>query len=744
MSLLENLNKQQKEACEVVDQHLRIIAGAGSGKTRVVTTRIAYLIEELHILPNKILAITFTNKAAKEMKERVETMLGDIAQAVRISTIHSFCVRLLREDILELGYPRNFTIVDSDDQKSILRDAYKQMNIDVKNYSYASVLGYISANKTNFIDPIMAKANAGVWAQEQIKADVYAFYEKRLKEMYALDFDDLLVFTYHILNENAEIRQKWQRRFSYLHVDEFQDVDMLQYSIIRLLTGTDSYLCVVGDPDQTIYTWRGAQVDIIMNFEKDFPHSKTVILNENYRSTQTILDCANTLIKNNRNRVDKDLFTNSGEGESVIHFTASEDASEPLWVASRIQELHHQNVPYKDIAILYRSNYLSRGLEKSLLNLHIPYRIYGGVRFYDRAEIKDSLSYLRLLAPKHVGDDKELYKNLSIKRIINMPKRGIGAKTMELIEAQAEHDETNMYEIIKNYEIGKGKAKTNIQSFVELIEKYRSLVDTISIDQILEQILEESGYLAMLQEDKEIERLENIKELIGDIAAYVEDHPDGTLDDYLQEIALYTDKESQENGDYIQLMTVHAAKGLEFNYVFVYSLSEGIFPSEKSVAEGGNQALEEERRLAYVAFTRAKKQLFLSNSYGYSYVLDKVKTPSRFILELPQEYMQEVGAKPQSRFEYSNTGYSGNEFFAQHNIASTRKQVLPQNGLSKKQEDITKPKKKGKIRKGDLVTHVAFGDGVVIKLEDSLATIAFEKKFGIRKIDVHHPSLSKK
>ena len=307
MSFLEHLNKQQVEAVHTVDQHLRIIAGAGSGKTRVVTTRIAYLIEEMQVYPNKILAITFTNKAAKEMKERVEGMLGEVAKAVQISTIHSFCVRLLREDILEVGYPRNFTILDSDDQKSILRDAYKQMQIDVKSYSYNSMLGYISANKTNFVDPVMAKANAGPWAGEQIKADVYAYYEKRLKEMYGLDFDDLLIFAYRILKDKEEVRAKWQRRFTYIHVDEFQDVDNLQYAIIRLLVGDHSYLCVVGDPDQTIYTWRGEQVDIIMNFERDFPDSKTVILNQNYRSTQPILNGANALIRNNRNRIEKDL-----------------------------------------------------------------------------------------------------------------------------------------------------------------------------------------------------------------------------------------------------------------------------------------------------------------------------------------------------------------------------------------------------------------------------------------------------
>lgn len=746
MSFLDNLNEHQLEAVTCIHQHLRIIAGAGSGKTRVVTTRIAYLIEECHVYPNKILAITFTNKAAKEMKERVESILGDVAQAVNISTIHSFCVRLLREDILTLGYPRNFTILDSDDQKSILKDAYKQLQIDVKSYSYNSILGYISANKTNFIDATMAKASAGKWEGEKIKADVYAFYEKRLHEMYALDFDDLLIFAYRILNGNEEVRAKWQRRFTYIHVDEFQDVDVLQYNIVKRLVKEDSYLCVVGDPDQTIYTWRGAQVDIIMNFEKDFPKSKTVVLNENYRSTQPILNAANALIKHNRNRIDKDLFTQIESEDKIIHFTALDDYNEPVWVASKIMTLHHNGVNHRDIAILYRSNYLSRGLEKALLDFHIPYRIYGGIRFYDRAEIKDALSYLRLLAPKQEEDEKELFKNLAVKRIINAPKRGIGAKSIESIEYEAQLHDTNMYEVLKQGDIGKGKAKISIQEFVQVIEDCRTLTDQISIDQLLTKVLEDSGYLEMLREDKEIERLENIKELISDISNYVEKNPQGSLFDYLQEISLYTDKEQIDNGEFVQLMTIHAAKGLEFNNVFVYSLCDGIFPNEKSISEGGQEALEEERRLAYVAFTRAKKQLFLSDSYGYSYVLDKLKTTSRFIKEIPEEVMEDVGAKPRNVFTKDVDTFSGNEFFSQTNKPSSTPifdDMAYQNEEHLKQEDIP-VKKKGKIRKGDIVLHEIFGEGVVIKLEDALAVIAFDKKYGIRKILSTHPSLSKK
>lgn len=730
MSLLDSLNEKQKEAAMCCDQHVRIIAGAGSGKTRVVTTRIAYLIEEKHVFPNKILAITFTNKAAKEMKERLYTLLEDRSAGIQVSTIHSFCVRLLREDIYQMGYPRNFTIVDSDDQKSILKAAYKEMHIDVKAYSYASVLSYISNCKTNFVSSKRAMALAQGFESDEIKAEVYSYYEARLKEMYALDFDDLLLYAYHILKHYADVRTKWQSRFRYLHVDEFQDVDEIQYGIIKMLTGEDSYLCVVGDPDQTIYTWRGAQVDIIMNFTRDFKNSKTIILNENYRSTPYILKTANALIKNNRNRIDKELFTRNESETKVIHYSAIDDQNEPVWVASKIKAIHNAGIQYKDIAVLYRSNYLSRALEKAFLDARIPYRIYGGIRFYDRAEIKDALSYLRLLAPKDEMDELELWKDLAVKRVINSPKRGIGPKTIDTIEEIAKNNHTNMYEVILRCDVGKGKTRANINAFVEVIERHRALVDKISIDRLMESVLMESGYIHMLQEDKEIERLENIKELMNDMDTYVQNNPDATLQEYLQTISLYTDKEEGEVPSAVQLMTIHAAKGLEFDNVFVYSLCEGIFPSERSLIEGGSAALEEERRLAYVAFTRAKQQLFLSDSSGYSYVLDKVKTPSRFVKELPEECLDELGTKPKSIF---------NEYKSMD--AAT---FLSQNQRSVSMSQPVVRKKKDKIRKGDLVVHNSFGDGVVIKVEDGLATIAFEQKFGIRKISIDAPFLSKK
>lgn len=746
MFTLTDLNENQKEAVLCTNQHLRIIAGAGSGKTRVITTRIAYLIQECQVYPNKILAITFTNKAANEMKERVQSLLGPVSGAVQISTIHSFCVRFLREDIHELGYPRNFTILDSDDQKSILKKAYKELSVDVKAYSYGAMSGYISNNKTNLITAAMAQKSANGWSYEEIRANVYAYYEKTLKDMMALDFDDLLIFTYELLQQNEAIRQKWQRRFTYLHVDEFQDVDGLQYNIVKLITGKHSFLCVVGDPDQTIYTWRGAQVDIIMNFEKDFKDSKTVVLNENYRSTSAILQGANALIKNNKNRIDKDLFTRNQSDTKIIHFSAMDEANEPVWVAARIKAMVTSGIEHKDIAVLYRSNFLSRGLEKAFLEANIPYRIYGGIRFYDRAEIKDALSYLRLLAPKNEIDEKELWKNLVIQRIINVPKRGAGAKTLEQIDTFAKEHEINLYEALKQETFGTTKVKHALCEFVDIIEKYRGMVSDYSIMTLLQKLLEEIGYLYMLQESKEIERLENIKELLHDIDQFEQNNTEGGLDEYLQMISLYSDSGQQERGEFVQMMTIHAAKGLEFDNVFVYNVCEGIFPNDRSINEGGQPALEEERRLAYVAFTRAKKQLFISDSQGYSYVLDKLKTTSRFVKELPEECVEEVGAKPRNSFSSDTDSFNGYDFISQLPMApkSTSRVDSQTSARSTTATILPKPKAKGKMRKGDLVVHTVFGDGIIINITDDLATVAFDKRFGIRKIMASHPSLSKK
>lgn len=719
MKQLDSLNEKQLEAVKACDSHVRIVAGAGSGKTRVITSRIAYLINEMHIKPYRILAITFTNKAANEMKERISAILGCEYTGVNISTIHSLCVRILREDIRYFNYPSNFTILDGDDQKTILKQIYKQLDINIKDITLNSALAYISNCKCSFTEPEEAKTIANQFTNESIKANIYKLYEDKLKQIYALDFDDLLLFVYRMLKADENICAKWQNRYDYIHVDEFQDVDHIQYGIIKSLVKESSFLCVVGDPDQTIYTWRGASVDIIMNLEKDFKNCKSIILNENYRSTPAILQGANSLIKNNTYRIEKELFTNNIDSGKILHYRSQDENEEARWIIKKIQALHKSGVRYRDIAILYRSNYLSRNLEKSLLDYQVPYRIYGGIKFFERAEIKDAISYLRLMLPDNQANE------LAIRRIINVPRRGIGAKAIDNLELLSQTYQKDFYTTLKEHSIARGKAQSAVDDFVELIEKYRSQVKELSISVLLKHLLEESGYFKSLEDAHEEDRLDNLNELIGDIEHYEENDPEGNLDEYLQMISLYTDAEQSESEPFafVQLMSVHAAKGLEFDCVFVYELSEGVFPNERSINDGGRDALEEERRLAYVAFTRARKQLFLTSSQGYSYVMQKMKSPSRFIREMDEEVMETLSDAP---------SYQKQEYKYNRGDDTIKPMHMP-----------TRNDSKGKIKKGDLIHHSVFGEGVVISVKDGVAQIAFDKKYGIRKLAASHPSITK-
>ncbi|MBF1113523.1 MAG: UvrD-helicase domain-containing protein, partial [Solobacterium sp.] len=484
---INSLNENQKDAVLSKEKYLRIIAGAGSGKTRVLTMRIVHLIEDENVWPTKILAITFTNKAANEMKERVRNMLASQTSAPWVSTIHSLCVRILREDIIAMGYPRNFTIMDTEDQKSVLKEAYKLQGIDATTYSYSSMLDYIANNKTADITPERARVLAGDYHADKVKAEVYTFYDKRQRDLYALDFDDLILWTVRMFAKFPEILEKWQKHFNYILVDEFQDIDKKQYELINQLTGPNNNLLVVGDPDQTIYTWRGADVNIIMNFAKDYPQAKTIILNENYRSVEAILNGANSVIKNNKYRVDKELFTNRHSDEKITHYSAASDEYQAAWIAGKISSLHREGKSYHDIAILYRSNYLSRSLEKALLDERIPYIIYGGTRFYERQEVKDALCYLRMVT---TADD------LALQRILNRPKRGVGNKTMDLIVETARARNTSMYEVLKDSSLFSGKMLTTMENFVNMVESWRKRANSgeVEIFKLFEQIIEESGY----------------------------------------------------------------------------------------------------------------------------------------------------------------------------------------------------------------------------------------------------------
>ena len=702
----EILNKEQKEAVLSDDPHMRVIAGAGSGKTRVLTMRIAHLIDDEDVRENKILAITFTNKAANEMKERIGRMLPERIREPWISTIHSLCVRILREDITVMGYPRNFTIMNAEDQKAILKEAYKQLNIDAKDYPYGGMINYISNNKCAEVSVEQAKILAGSYKEEKVKSDVYEYYTNRLQALYALDFDDLILWTVRMFSQFEEVRRRWQRRFEYILVDEFQDIDMMQYKLIRYLTGEHNSLYVVGDPDQTIYTWRGADVNIIMNFTKDYPDAKTVILNG-----------ANSVIKNNRHRVKKDLFTNRKSDEKITHYASASDEYQAAWIAEKIAELHRKGKSYSDIAILYRSNYLSRNLEKAMLDMRIPYIIYGGIRFYERQEVKDALCYLRMVTS---ADD------LALGRILNRPKRGIGNKTMDAIADEARRTRVSMYEVCRRNEIVSGKNKKTIEGFVDMVEGWRKAAGEMEIYRLFEKIIEDSGYRAMLEESKETERIENLKELIDDVREFCEAYPDSSLDEYLQLVSLYGDRDETLSSEYVRLMTVHAAKGLEFDTVFVSDMNEGIFPNERAMNESGTRGVEEERRLAYVAFTRARNKLYLTEAGGFSYILQRARTSSRFIREIDQEYIEHIGAD--SRTNHKDVMLSSALF---DNSSTTFSQRIHSTGVAQ-------------LRKGEQVTHAKFGDGIVISCKNGIAEIAFAYPHGVKKIAAGHPSIKRK
>ena len=713
MSFLAELNENQALAVMTTARYVRVIAGAGSGKTRVLTTRIVHLIQDLGVFSGQILAITFTNKAANEMKERILSMLGPTASAMHVSTIHSLCVRILREDIHVMNYPKNFTVVDAEDQKAILKEAYKTLGIDRQKVSYASMLDYIANNKSAYVSVERAFELAGEFFGEKDKARVYEYYDKRLKGMYALDFDDLLLVTVKMFDLFEDILLKWQKRFNYLHVDEFQDIDQIQYKLIKQLAGATNEIYVVGDPDQTIYTWRGADVNIIMNFDKDFGECETIILNENYRSQSKILDGANSVIKYNKNRVEKDLFTRQEPGDAIIHFCGNSEEYEAMWIANKIVELKTMGEDYKHIAILYRSNYLSRSIEKGLLDARVPYVIYGGVRFYDRMEVKDALSYLRMLAS---ADD------LAFTRIINQPKRGIGDKTLDTIRAKALSKNQTMYETVKNEKLFSGKIQNALDEFVKMIESITKDKEKHTIDKLLELLLDQSGYRKMWEDANETDRLENIKELINDMHQFMETYPEGDLDEYLQLVSLYGDHEEYKTGSHVQLMTIHAAKGLEFNNVFVVGMSDGIFPSDRALQEG-RKGLEEERRLAYVAYTRAKKRLFLSETSGYSYVLNKIRTRSRFIDEIDGEHIEHIGAS----FEYTTM----KEFKLNDALF----------GKAESFEEKVERVKKRKLKNGMIIQHTTYGEGVILSINDGIAEIAFSFPHGVKKIMADHPSI---
>lgn len=711
MDLDKLLNKNQKEAATYLDSHLRIIAGAGSGKTRVITYRIAYLIDEIGVDPRKILAITFTNKAANEMKERVVDLLGVHALGSLICTIHSLCVRILRQHINVINYPSNFTIMDEEDQKALIKKIYNQLQIDAKTISIKSMIATISNYKMANITPEKALEFAGSFQGEIKKAKVYKEYLEYQENHFLLDFDDLLLKTVYIFENYPDVLEKWQYRFQYIHVDEFQDVGNIEYRLVKLMSNKAT-ICVVGDPDQTIYSFRGANVNYILDFDKDFKPCKTIILNQNYRSTGNILNISNCLIRKNQNRLEKELFTEATGGGEVIHYTAKNEQDEAEYICSEIEKIINDvdGVNYRNFAILYRANYLSRTIEQSLISHGIDYRIFGGLKFFSRKEIKDALSYLQLVCN---GED------LAFERVINVPSRGIGKKTMENIQAVARNNHVSLYEALTLFSDQiklSSKAKKEIKILVAAIEKAKQ--SNLPLHIMFENLMNDIGYIEMLNKNLEENRIDNIHELQRSIYEFENQNPDlATIENYLQEIALYTDSDDNDDSQYVSLMSIHMAKGLEFDYVFVLGLSEGIFPSFRALSES-DEGIEEERRLAYVAFTRAKKQLYLTDSEGFSFVTDSPKISSRFVEEIGKEGIKHLGTRPRFKTSnYINTNLSKEELIGNNQVS-----------------DWTS---------GDFVIHDTFGKGVVVKVNGKTLDIAFELPAGLKTLMAGHKALKK-
>ena len=644
MSIYDTLNPMQKEAVLHTEGPLLILAGAGSGKTRVLTHRVAYLIDEKQVNPWNILAITFTNKAAGEMRERVDQLVGFGAESIWVSTFHSTCMRILRRHIEYLGYNTNFSIYDSDDQKTLMKQVFKVMDVDTKQFKERSVLGTISSAKDKLIGPDEFLLNAGQDFRQRGIGEIYKEYQKRLRKNNALDFDDLIVKTVELFQNNSEILNYYQERFKYIMVDEYQDTNLAQFKLISLLASKYRNLCVVGDDDQSIYRFRGADIGNILSFEETFPGAKVIKLEQNYRSTQNILNAANGVIRHNRGRKDKTLWTANGEGE-LIRFKQFVTAREEADFVAR--EIRDSVYAYQDQAVLYRTNAQSRLLEERCIFYNVPYRLVGGVNFYQRKEIKDILAYLKTIAN---GVD-----DLSVLRIINVPKRGIGATTMGKVTIFASEHGMSLYDALREARQipGIGKAAEKIGTFIGQMESFRARAQSedYTIQDLIEGIMDETGYQQELEAEGEVEsqtRLENIEELVNKAVSYEEDSEHSTLDEFLEQVALVADIDNMdESENRVTLMTLHSAKGLEFPKVYLVGLEDGLFPSMMSINSDDKTDMEEERRLCYVGITRAKNELVITSA-RQRMVNGETRycKPSRFLEEVPGELLEEERLEP--------------------------------------------------------------------------------------------------
>jgi DNA helicase-2/ATP-dependent DNA helicase PcrA len=766
MSLLDALNEPQRQAVMATDGPLLILAGAGSGKTRVLTHRTAYLIEECGVNPYNIMAITFTNKAAGEMRERIDQMVGYGSESIWVCTFHSTCVRILRRYIDRLGFGTNFTIYDSDDQKTLMKDICKRLEIDTKMYKEKMFLSAISSAKDELIDPIEFETRAAGDYVKRKQAQVYREYQQALKQNNALDFDDLIMKTVELFKLDKEVLASYQDRFRYIMVDEYQDTNTAQFELIRLLALKYQNLCVVGDDDQSIYKFRGANIYNILNFEHHFPDATVIKLEQNYRSTQNILDAANAVIANNQGRKEKRLWTDNGAGDKITFEQLDTAAEEADFVARDIaRRVRKGEYQYKDCAILYRTNAQSRLFEERFITANIPYKIFGGVNFYARKEVKDLLAYLKTIDN---GQD-----DLAVRRIINIPKRGIGAASINKVALYAQEQEISFYDALCVAEQvpGLGKAAAKIRPFVLFIQSMKAKAKLLSVADLLQEVIETTGYVRELEAegtDEAEARIENIDELISKAVDYAEGEEAPTLNGFLENVALVADIDSfDENSDYVVLMTLHSAKGLEFPNVYLAGLEDGLFPSYMSITSDNSQAeIEEERRLAYVGITRAKKNLTITSArvrmvrgqtqYG------KV---SRFVREIPPELLSGKIYEPKTKEEpieqstfqkarkafrtvpsYGGSGYGKEVGEGYGSTFRSSKATKPVYTKVENQRDFGSAGGTLSYQVGDRVRHIKFGDGEVMAIvsggRDYEVTVDFDKA-GTKKMFASFAKLKK-
>lgn len=714
MSIYDKLNEQQKEGVFTTEGAVLILAGAGSGKTGVLTHRIAHLIDDLDVNSYNILAITFTNKAAKEMKERVDRLVGMGADSAWIMTFHAACVRILRRYICRIGYDNNFTIYDTDDQKSVIKDILKRKNLDPKQYKDRTILSVISNAKDNLISPDDMYQSSGGNYNTMKTAEIYREYQEQLKKNNAVDFDDIIGLTVKLFNEDKEVLRYYQERFRYIMVDEYQDTNRAQFNLIRLLAGGHGNLCVVGDDDQSIYKFRGADINNILDFEKYFNDAKIIKLEQNYRSTQKILDVANEVIKNNAGRKDKRLWTSVKDGTKVIFNVYENGYEEARGIAEDIAHRHlHDRKDYSDFAILYRTNAQSRSLEEKLIEKNIPYRIYGGINFYARREIKDILAYLKTI--DNARDD------LAVKRILNVPKRGIGATSVAKVDDYAYENDITFYVALRQAKEVPGlqRAISKVEGFVTQIEILKSKSQYIGVGKLIEEIIETVGYSDYIDAESEsdeqaTERRQNIDELISKAVQYEETVDEPSLSGFLEEVALVADIDNlDENNDMVSLMTIHSAKGLEFPIVYLAGMEDGLFPSYMSISTGDESDIEEERRLCYVGITRAKETLIMSAARMRTVRGEtQMNRTSRFVREIPKELLAESAQMLKKNSEYSSiTGKDHMELpvrkRGQVAFNSYQREAISNTVFDKKTDSAPD------YVVGDRVRHIKFGEGTV-------------------------------